>query len=197
ESDGALLTKAAPGLLRWPVAADPPAGRRRYGPPQLIAPVTAAVSQHCSAQGGVVAIPAFQLGAVVWQREGKRTLRLGPQEDVRYCAVSPDGRWVATGSHWLHKGPGAKVWDTQTGQLVQDLPVGHICSVRFSPNGKWLLTSSGGPRLWEVGTWREGPALHGDVLNASGAFTADGKLLALGDAPGVVRLLRPDSGQEI
>jgi hypothetical protein len=39
--------------------------------------------------------------------EGKE-FQLSPQEDVRHCAVSPDGHWVATGSHGALKGPGAK-----------------------------------------------------------------------------------------
>src|SRR5262249_4749531 len=157
EPTGTLLTAGASGLLRWPVVADPATGRCRYGPPQLLASITTSEYATCSADGGVVAIPAYQSGAVVWHREGKRTLRLGPQEDVRYSAVSPEGRWVATGSHWLHEGSGAKVWDAQTGQLAEDLPVGGLCSVRFSPDGRWLLTGSagsGGPRLWEVGTWK-------------------------------------------
>jgi WD40 repeat protein len=144
-----------------------------------------------------VAIPQNSNGALVFHRDGKRELHLGPQYDVRYCAVSPDGRWVATGSHWLRESCGAKVWDAKEGRHVTDLPVGNLCALGFSPDGKWLLTTSGGPRLWAVGTWEEGPKLSGERLNASGAFTHDSTLLAVGDKPGVIRLVVPDTGKEI
>jgi tetratricopeptide (TPR) repeat protein len=111
--------------------------------------------------------------------------------------VSPDGRWAATGSHNLHEGSGAKVWDAASGQHVADLPVGDECSVDFSPSGKWLLTSGGGCRLWEVGTWREGANLGASADNTAHTFTADEKVLALADQPGVVRLVSPDSGKEL
>ena len=39
--------------------------------------------------------------------------------------------------------------------------------------------------------------MAGTLFNAWGTFSFDGKLLALGDAPGVVRLLVPDTGAEI
>jgi tetratricopeptide (TPR) repeat protein len=111
--------------------------------------------------------------------------------------VSPDGRWAATGSHNLYEGSGAKVWDAASGQHVSDLPVGGLCNVDFSPNGRWLLTSGGGCRLWEVGTWREGANLGASADNTAHAFTTDEKVLALGDQPGVVRLVSPDSGKEL
>jgi serine/threonine protein kinase/WD40 repeat protein len=198
DRDGTLWTRGSAGLLRWPMVADPNSGQRRYGPPQRIwAGANNGLSG--SADLRVVAIPTGDsaASALVLHRDGNRLLRLGPQEDTRFCAVSPDGRWVATGSHWLHEGAGAKVWDAGDGKHVKDLPVGGGCHVQFSPDGKWLLTTSGGPRLWAVGTWEEGPKLGGVALNAYGAFSADGKLLALGDAPGVVRLVVPDTGAEV
>jgi hypothetical protein len=150
-----------------------------------------------SADGRVVALPDFYRGAVLLHLDSQRRLRLGPQEDVRSCAVSPDGRWVATGSHNLSQGGGAKVWDARTGRLLCTLPAGRYCQVQFSPDGKWLLTGGGRPRLWAVPTWKEGPLLHGTAQNPHAAFSADGKWLALGDAPGVVRLLIPGTGEEM
>jgi len=196
---GALWTSGSAGLLRWPVTDDAKTGQRRYGPPQRIL-------QRAFGGGGsspdlrVVALsqPGSN-GAVLFHRDSKRLLPLGPQEDVRTCAVSPDGRWVASGSHSLREGAGAKVWDARDGRHLKDLPVGGLCGVQFSPDpdGKWLLTTSGGPRLWAAGTWEEGPNLGGTPANPVSAFSCDGKLLALGDEPGVVRLLVADTGAEI
>jgi tetratricopeptide (TPR) repeat protein len=129
--------------------------------------------------------------------DSQRTRRLGPQTDVRFGAVSPDGRWIATGSHWSDSpGAGAKIWDSRTGRLVSDLPDASG-AVQFSPDGRWLLTGGGGPRLWRVGTWQRGSDLSGTSLNPAGAFTSDGKLLALGDAPGMLRLVITQTGAEV
>jgi hypothetical protein len=153
-----------------------------------------------SADGRVLAIPNLGRGAIVLLPAEKRLVTLEPQEDVRHAAVSPDGRWVATGSHSALKGPGAKVWDARSGQVVRALSVPGFCCVRFSPDKKWLLTTGGGYKLWSVGDWTEGPPLEtpatGSAL-AAGAFSADGSLLALQDVPGVVRLVAPATGKEV
>jgi WD40 repeat protein len=197
DKEGALWTRGANGLLRWPVTVEAKTGKSRYGPPTLMLSKTCRDRHGSSTDAQVVAIPDYERGAVVFHRDSKHLLQLGPQQDVRNCAVSPDGRWVATGSHTLDKGAGAKVWDARDGRPVHDLPVGGTCGVLFSPDGKWLLTTSDGPRLWAVGTWEEGPRLGGTPLNSWGAFAHDGKLLALGDTPGVVRLVATDTGVEI
>jgi WD40 repeat protein len=196
-SGKALLTYGRDGLLRWPLrAAEAAREGRRVGPPALVAPTTTEDSWGSSSDGTVIAIPAYDRGALLL-RPRERALLLGPQNDVRTCAVSPDGRWVATGSHGLREGAGARVWDAREGKPVAELPVGAHSGALFSPDGKWLVTHGSGYRIWAVGTWEEGPALGGEGSNGGSPFTADGKLLALGDAPGVVRLVLPDSGREV
>jgi eukaryotic-like serine/threonine-protein kinase len=194
--DGSLLTYGKGGIYRWPAAR---VSTGIYlGPPESIHTVTVPDMHGMSADGRVLAVPLFNQGALVVHRDRGRQVLLRPQEDVRYCAVSPDARWVATGTHWLNSGDGAKVWDARTGTLRKALPVGGVCFVQFSPDGKWLLTCGGGPRLWSVDNWDEGPALHGTVRNPHAAFSWDSRLLALGDdAPGVVRLVATRSGTEV
>jgi eukaryotic-like serine/threonine-protein kinase len=198
DSGDGLWTVGPHGLLRWPVRSDPATfDRYHLGPPQRLAALKPVDRSSASADVNRIAIPNYDQGALLWQRERRRMIRLGPQRDIRHCAVSPDGRWVATGSH-NDDGVGAKVWNGESGEHVADLRVPGLCVVGFSPDGKWLMTTGGRPRLWQVGTWREGPALGGSFHNPGFAFTADGKLLALGDAaPGVVRLLIPDTGKEL
>jgi serine/threonine protein kinase/WD40 repeat protein/Tfp pilus assembly protein PilF len=198
-ADHSLWTFGDNGLLRWPIRgvgadSDPV----RVGPAQLLRPSTGGVCVGASQDGTLVAIPRFGQGASLWHRPTKKTVRLGPQDDVRCCAVSPDGRWVATGSHWLRQGGGAKIWDAVTGKQIVELPVGGLCAVHFSPGAKWLATSSTGYRLWEVDTWREGPSLSGTNYSSyTCAFTVDDKLLALEDEPGMIRIVSPETGWEV
>jgi eukaryotic-like serine/threonine-protein kinase len=199
DTSGALWTHGRAGLLRWPTALDSKTGQLRLGPPRRFMGSTSGARHGASRDADVVAIPGPR-DAWVWHRKDRRLLRLGAQEDVRFCAVSLDGRWVATGSHSLHNKGGVKIWDARSARHIKDLPVRGRCDVFFSPDNKWLLTASrdDGPRLWAVADWKEGSSLGGTRWNPTGAFSPDGKLLALGDtAFGVVRLIVPDTGTEI
>jgi serine/threonine protein kinase/WD40 repeat protein len=199
-ADQAVWTYGEGRLLRWPIR-DVPAARQVHcvGPAEQLPPSNGRNVEWAgsSRDGNVIAIPSFNRGALLWHRKTNTNLTLGPQEDVRRCAVSPDGRWVATATHHLSQGVGAKVWEAETGRHVADLPVPGQCWVNFSPDGKWLVTNAGGFRIWEVGSWREGPALGGPAYYGVPAFSSDGKLLALGGDPGVVRLVVPETGKEI
>lgn len=189
-----LWTAGVDGLVRWPLASESmDAEVGRVGPPEVALETRSSSLWGASKDGVIVAIPRFWQGATVAQGSSKKAL--APQEDVRSAAVSPDKRWVATGSFDLREGAGAKVWDAASGRHVADLPVNGLCVVRFSPDGRWLLTTGGGCRLWEVGTWREGAKLGSS--NGTCAFSADGKLLALGDDVGLVRLVSPETGREV
>jgi WD40 repeat protein len=123
----------------------------------------------------------------------------GPQNDVRRCAVSPDGKWVATGSHSPagQRLTDARVWDAATGKLVKTLPVGMIVLTWFSPQGHWLATVSildGECRLWRSGSWEPGPRFPnaGDV-----AFSPDDRILAVGGKAGRIQLCETETGREI
>jgi hypothetical protein len=54
-----------------------------------------------------------------------------------------------------------------------------------------LLTTAGGCRLWNVGTWTEGPAVGGP----NACFSSDSRLLAVEDSPGAIRLVSTDDGR--
>jgi WD40 repeat protein len=200
ESSGeSLLTLGRSGLLRWPLHfSGDDSDRLEIGSPKCIDRLPHK-DLSISDDGSVLAVNLPE-GALIWRpKENRKLTTAGRQADVRSCAVSPDARWVATGSGELLQGAGAKVWDAATGQLVAELPIGRMCCVWFSPDSKWLVTGGGGFRIWEVGTWREGAKLGGiEAFGMACAFTRDGKLIALGDEnPGLVRLVEPDSGREV
>src|SRR5262249_38269034 len=143
---------------------------------------------------GSVVASALGGGALVRYADlGDKLIGLKGQYDVRFVAVSPEGEWVATGSHGATD-VYVKVWDARTGRHVADLPAEGSSRVGFSPDGRWLLTTGGGCRLWSVGTWREGSTIGG-ALGAF-AFSPDSKVLAVETGAGVVRLVDPDTGRE-
>jgi serine/threonine protein kinase/WD40 repeat protein len=191
----AVWTYGVNGVLRWPLQADPAdRNKRRVGPPQRMASNATPDRWGSSPDLNIIAIPNYNQGALLWQRAASRKLSLAPHDDVRSCAVSSDGRWVATGSHSGQAAVGAKVWDAQSGQHVADLPLAGGCRVVFSPDSKWLLTSGEEARIWRTRTWQEGPALGSGSF---GTVSAESELLALSDAPGVLRLVRTATGKEV
>jgi eukaryotic-like serine/threonine-protein kinase len=114
-------------------------------------------------------------------------------QDVRHCSVSPNGEWVAAGIFTGTAGFGARIWEAASGREVMKLPIPAYGRTTFSPDGRWLLTDGGGCRLWKVGAWAEGPTIGGP----QGCFSPDARLLAVEDAPGVIRLVETDTGREV
>jgi serine/threonine protein kinase/WD40 repeat protein len=188
----ALLTSGSAGLFLWPMRPDPQPGREwQIGPPRLL---RSGISGEidCSKDGQVIA-QALKDGALVLRRDRpEQVTRLEPQSDVRYTAISRDGRFVATGSHG--DAGGLKIWETEHGQVVKERPQDHFFNeaATFSPEGTWLAVEGRqGSRLLTVGTWEEGPA----IPPGPAAFSPDGTLLAV-ETHGSIRLLDPSTGRE-
>jgi serine/threonine protein kinase/WD40 repeat protein len=202
DSSGAWLTVGTSGLLQWPTQQDPAhADTLRVGPPHRLAsgvdwPLS--VGASAGPGGRVLAIPDGAYTTVIHRDRPERTFKLGPQTDVRHCAVS--ATWVVTCTHWPDgQSRGARVWTADTGRHVLDLPLNGYVLAMFSPNGQRLATRSleGGKgeelRLWETGAWREVMRFEG----ASFAFSPDSRSLALNDVIGAIRLVEIDSGREV
>jgi WD40 repeat protein len=188
EPSGALLTNGASGLMRWPVEID--AEKVRIAPSRKLSMPGSRFNVSSSADGGVIASAHLRGALVLHEDRPDRLIALAPHIDARYTAVSPDGKLVATGSHMNVE---VRVWEAAGGKLLTVLP-GVGWGVSFSPDGKWLGTVAGGHRLWEVGTWREGPKIGGDGTGT--AFSPDSKILAVETGFGVIRLVDPESGGE-
>jgi WD40 repeat protein len=196
--DRELWTGGNGGLQRWPIRADDARPALLHvGPPEKILEMPSYGEWRFDRAAMLAVAPLQNAGALLIDRSSSRTFPLAPQRDVRSCAVSPDGEWVATGSHDAGSEPGAHVWSARTGEHVTALPVSGFCQVDFSPDGRWLLTTGGRPRLWHIGTWVEGPTLTG-VASRHFAFSSEGTCLALSDdARGTVQLVETESGTEL
>ena len=112
---------------------------------------------------------------------------MGPLDDCRSVAVSPDGEWLATGSHVAG---GVQIWRITDGTEVARLPIDGGTGVHFSPCGNWLMTTSVPCRLWAVGTWREARQIGGEGR----CFSPDGRLLVVQDAGKALRLVGTETG---
>jgi WD40 repeat protein len=196
---GGWMTGGHSGLCLWPVRLDPARpGPMRIGPPRQVAANLGngySAGASASADGRVVALPQGDSTLVLHRDRPDRRLVLGPQYDVRYSAVSPDGRWVVSCS-WGSDGTSktVRVWDADTGLPAKDLATEPYAKARFSPDGRWLVTAtSSGSRQWEVGSWRD--VCH--LETAGFEFSPDSRLLAIGDVFGAIRLLDAVTGREV
>ena len=109
EASGDLLTS---GVDRRAAVADPARSEPERIPhrPAASAPVAGGDCGIAEDRSGRIVAMANRDHAFVATPE--RTIRVGPLDDCRYVAVSPDGQWLATGSH---RDRGAQVWRIRDG----------------------------------------------------------------------------------
>ncbi len=100
ESNGDLLTSGPTGLRRWPFRLDAERGEFRIGPPSDL-PFSKKSGQFDEDRTGRIIAAARNTHAEV--RISGRSTQIKPLDECRYVAVSPDGEWLATGSH--HRAP--------------------------------------------------------------------------------------------
>lgn len=112
-------------------------------------------------------------------------------------SISGDGRTVVTVGHDTV----TRLSSGLTGQEITRLPLGPYwpALVKFSPDGRLLVTASGGNdtvKVWEAATGKPRVALQG--LNSGQAsalsFAADGKTLAAGRSDGRIDVWETASG---
>jgi WD40 repeat protein len=108
-------------------------------------------------------------------------------------AFSPDSRQAPSGS----KDKIARLWDVQTGQVLQRLSghTAYLYAVAFSPDGKLALTSSADntARLWDLQTGRELRRFIGHEGPVEwAAFAPDGRTFVTGSDDGTARIWSVD-----
>jgi WD40 repeat protein len=186
EASGELLTCGEIGVRRWPIELNADRGVFRIGPPRQL-PLPPGVGLAEDPSGRIVTEADHNFAFIATP---ERTTPIGPLDDCRSVAVSPDGQWLATGSHVR----GVQVWRISDAKKVAELPVDEMNWVRFSPDGKWLMTGNPPCRFWEVGTWREARQKIGGTGRC---FSPDGRLVMVQDGRKVIRLVEIETGRTL
>lgn len=116
---------------------------------------------------------------------------------VNSAAISPNTNWMATS---LWKDGGTFVWDTRTRQRVHGFGASGGF-VTFSPDSRQLLVGSAHHyTLWEIGTWRQVWELSrrsAGELVGMGAFSPDGRMIALCAEADSLQLIETETGRKI
>ncbi|MGW3369371.1 protein kinase domain-containing protein [Streptosporangium canum] len=127
--------------------------------------------------GGEVIAVGAELVALPGGLPGGRTVRTptgvsGP--DVQSAAFTPDGRVLALGLADQR----VLLWNVERGARLGVLSVkGLQPPLRFSPDGRVLVTAGDGVRLWDMATQREIGVLPIAVTALDLAFSPDGRIL--------------------
>jgi WD40 repeat protein len=188
EASGDLLTCGPRGVQRWPILVNGAQGQSCIGPMRQL-PLPAglgAISEDLS--GRILAVSHFE-DAYILTPAG--SFRVAPLDDCRSVAVSPNGEWLATGSHVAARG--AQVWRVRDVKKMAELPIDSGSGVVFSSDGKWLMTQNPLCRLWEVGTWRAARQIRGRGL----CFSPDCRLVVVQEASKVIRLVETETSRTL
>jgi WD40 repeat protein len=121
-------------------------------------------------------------------RDGKVTMLTGFRDDVTGVAFSPTGDLLVAAS----KDKTARIFDVATGEPLRKLQ--HNSAVRdaqFSPDGRWVVTSTVRANIWDTQDWTNLIRLKGhDGPVTAVAFSPDDRTVFTGGADGTVRTYR-------
>jgi WD40 repeat protein len=196
-----LVTCGAGSVRRWPIHRDAASGGRlRIGPPQNILlpgclPHTA--TQSADGHQLAVACEANSFATLLDLDDVGRRPPPFPHPSLNCAILSPDSRWMVTAG-W-HTSD-IKVWDTQIGKVVKELPPARGTGNVFSPDGKFLVNCRGDEFcFYDVATWEPVRYLRRPQISYAGAvaFTADSQVAALELAPGIIHLVDMPSGRAL
>jgi RNA polymerase sigma factor (sigma-70 family) len=199
--DGGLVTSAGDRVYSWDLA-----GGKLTKVVELSVPPSYGIA--LSPDGRTQAVAGRDEPVSLWDT-ATGTVRLRLRGELARggfgLAFSPDGKTLATnatGPYEYADHTTVALWDAATGEPLRHfrLPTCFVNTLRFTPDGRTLLTVGSEPvvRLWDAATGR--PALHwpahaGEVKALD--FTPDGRSLVSGSLDGSVRVWEVSSGRQV
>jgi WD40 repeat protein len=139
-----------------------------------------------------------EFDATLWDLATRKVLLTFPHDAVVFgAAFSPNGKYIATST----LNGMAKIWDAETGSLIQDLSVTTktIQRVAFSPDGKRFATASedGRAKVWDVATGKTMLTLSHTGVVWGAIFSPDGSLIVTVGNDGMAKLWDAATGREL
>jgi WD40 repeat protein/tRNA A-37 threonylcarbamoyl transferase component Bud32 len=196
-----LLTSGrGEGLRRWPVETKAvPGTGLQTGPPHQIALPFAPTRIAISPDDRTLAIVGEDAGRCALLDLATETVRVSamPHANACFVALSPDAR-RSVSSGW--GSASVKLWDGSTGRLLNELERVMRSQVYFTPDNQELIVARGHEftfhTLDSLAVSRRLPR-EGGVHPGFVSFTADGKMMAMEMAPGVIHLKETTSGRTV
>lgn len=118
-----------------------------------------------------------------------------PHKLAGFVALSPDGERLAT-SGWHSEV--VRLWDGKSGELLKELEAGLMSRAYFTPDNREMIVARAKDfTFYDLSTLEVSRRMPRDIGLYPGhvAFNADGKLMALEMAPGLIHLKEINSGR--
>jgi WD40 repeat protein len=176
-----LITSGWPGIELWPIGLSANAIAVDLGPARQLASLPRERAGLAADGRFVVAVHSADAELVAIELDHpEQPRRFTGHANASSVSISPNGKWFATGT-W--HGTGVKVWSTDTWKPIQELRVTGNAVCSFTPDDRWLVTSSGEECcLWSADTWEPRWRLPRDRagdMHGGIALSADPPMAAL------------------
>ena len=195
-----LTCGSADGLRRWPITSDAEQGSGlKVGPFHPIALPFAPMRMVKDRDDRTIAVVGENTGQCQQLDLATESMRGAamPHKLAGYVAMSADADRLAT-SGW--HSDRVKVWEATGGKLIRELEVGSSALVYFTPDNREMIVARDKEftfhDLNSLAVSRRMPREIG-LFPGHVAFTADGKMMALEMAPGIIHLKEVISGRTV
>jgi len=164
------------------------------------ATTASASGEQAKSSSAALAFPSEDHMIELWgmPMDAQRTAELSLRGRVRACAVTPDGKYLVTGS----SDKLVRLWDLRTGAEVLRF-VGHTASVNacvMLPDGQHLVTAAADKTLvlWDLRTGTDEMRFFGHTQSVNAcAVSTDGRRLLSGGHDKSLRLWDLQTGAEV
>ena len=150
-----------------------------------------------SPDGALLAVAGHYHSVVLDLRHPRSETPFSQGIPQSFVGVSPDNQWLAAADVF---GKGVTVWDRQSGQFIRTLLPNEQAHLAFGLDGRTLATMSKECVFWDTTTWqphRRVQVQPGPLGGGSLAFSGDNRLLAVVERYQLIKLLDPQTGDEL